>query len=276
VTLTRELVRRFEQHYADSVESLIACSLTLATNPEGYAIYRDGPIRAVASTNPRAGWATDAWGVTGQPADAVNRLVAFFNTRAVPARLRIVPDGFTREQADTLSALGLRPVRFHTILWSSLPIVTEQSETADIREVTTLAEMDPHIDIQLGAYGVAPEIIERLRPLRRTWLGSTGRRFYLGFIDGHPVAEAALYWRDDLAYLESAGTLPAYRRRGLQGALIRRRVADAAKLGCRVIFGGADFENVSRTNQMACGLAVAYTAMVWEQRAEAMPATPAR
>ena len=40
-----------------------------------------------------------------------------------------------------------------------------------------------------------------------------------------------------------------------------------------MIFGGADFENESRTNQMACGLTVAYTATVWEQRREAMPIT---
>ena len=269
VRLTRELVRRFEQHYADSVESLIRCSLAVPANPEGYAIYRDDPIRAVASTNPRAGWATDAWGVTGQPAAAVEKLVAFFAAHGVRARLRIVPDGFTREQSDTLGALGLRPVRFHTILWSPLSSATEPPASIDIREVSTVAEMDPHIDIQLSVYGVPPDVIDRLRPLRRTWLGSTGRRFYLAYVDGHPAAQAILYRRDDLAYLESAATLPAYRGRGLQRALIQRRIADATRLGCGVIFGGADFENVSRLNQMACGLGVAYTATVWERHDKA-------
>jgi hypothetical protein len=69
-------------------------------------------------------------------------------------------------------------------------------------------------------------------------------------------------------YLESAGTLAAYRHRGLQRALIGRRVADATKLGGRFISGGADFENRSRTNQMAGGLAVACTAALWIQRPE--------
>ena len=88
--------------------------------------------------------------------------------------------------------------------------------------------------------------------------------------DGHPAARAILHWREEIAYLESAGTLTAYRGRGLQRALIRRRIADATKLGCRVMIGGADFENESRTNQMACGLTVAYLAAVWTQRADAM------
>jgi len=38
-----------------------------------------------------------------------------------------------------------------------------------------------------------------------------------------------------------------------------------------LICGGADFENDSRTNQMAGGLSVAYTAAIWRQRPDAMP-----
>ena len=91
-------------------------------------------------------------------------------------------------------------------------------------------------------------------------------------MDGRPAAQAILHWREDIAYLESAGTLTAYRRRGLQRALIRRRIADATKLGCRVIIGGADFENESRTNRIACGLTVAYLAAVWAQRQSSVTA----
>jgi GNAT superfamily N-acetyltransferase len=268
VVLTLDLVRRFEQHLAGAVESLLRHSLRVPGNPEGYALHREGAVLATLSTNPRAGWATQTYGATGQPAGAVRRAVAFFAAHGVPARVRVVPDAFTPEQADVLAALGLRHVGFHTMLWSPLPPTVEAAAPADIHEVSTPVEMDAHIDIQLGAYGVPPEVVDRLRPLRRTWLGSSGRRFYLAYVEGRPAAQAILHWRDDLAYLESAGTLPAYRRRGLQRALIGRRIADATKLGCRLIIGGADFENESRTNQMACGLAVAYTAALWVQHRE--------
>jgi GNAT superfamily N-acetyltransferase len=266
VSLTLELVGRFERHLAEAVESLLTHSLTVPGNPEGYALLREGPVLATLSANPRAGWAIQTYGLGGQPAEVVRRVVAFFNRHGVPARVRAIPGAFTAEQADVLTGLGLRHVGFHTILWAPLPLAAPIQATADIREVTTLEQMDAHIDIQLAAYGVPPEIIDRLRPLRRTWLGSAGRRLYLAYVDGRPAAQASLHWRDGLAYLESAGTLPAYRRRGLQRALIRRRLADAAALGCTAVFGGADFENESRTNQAACGLAVAYTAALWAQR----------
>jgi hypothetical protein len=79
VPLTLELVRRFEQHLAGAVESLLTHSLQVSGNPEGYALFREGPILATLSTNPRAGWAT--------------------------------------QQADVRGGLGLRHAGFHTILW---------------------------------------------------------------------------------------------------------------------------------------------------------------
>jgi hypothetical protein len=272
VVLTLELVERFERHLAVAVESLLTHSLTVPGNPEGYALFREGPVLATLSANPRAGWATQTYGLGGQPAEVVRGVIEFFNRHGVPARVRVVPGAFDAAQADVLTGLGLRHVGFHTILWSPLPVPERARPDADIREVTTLEAMDAHIDIQLAAYGIPQTIIERLRPLRRTWLGSSGRRLYLAYVDGRPAAQASLHWRDGLAYLESAGTLPAFRRRGLQRALIQRRLADAAALGCTLVFGGADFENESRTNQAACGLSVAYTAALWQQRPDVVAA----
>ena len=264
--LTGDLVRRFEGHMAEAVESLLTASLQVPGNPEGYALFREREILATLSTNPRAGWATQTYGLTGQPDDVVRRVVDFYAKHHVAACVRIVPDGFTAAQGDLLSELGLRHVEFHAIVWSPLPLPVAPP-SVDIREVTTLSGMDAHIDIQLGAYGVPPNVIDLLRPLRRTWLGTPGRRLYLAHVDGHPAAQAMLHWSGEVAYLEGAGTVPSFRRRGLQLALIQRRIADAMALGCRLIFGGAEFASQSLANQMACGLSPAYTAARWRQRA---------
>jgi hypothetical protein len=264
--LTAELIGRFEQHIGEGVESLLTRSLAVPGNLEGYALYRDGPIRASLSTNPHARWATQTYGLTGCSADAVTRLVDFFEAHRVPACARIVPPGFTAEQADALSARGLRQTAFHATAWAPLPLPAVPAPDVDIREVATEAEMDTHIDFQLAAWDAPPPVIDYLRPLRRTWLGLEGRRFYLAYVDGTPAAQAILSWRDDIGYLEHAGTLPQFRRRGLQLALVRRRIADATALGCRVIFGGADFGSQSLANQIACGLSVAYLAARWTQR----------
>ncbi len=263
--LTQELLHRFENHFADHLESLMRASLAEAGNREGYAFHRDGAIRATCSSNPHAGWATCAYHLNQQPPDAVRRCIGFFEQQNVPAKARIVPDGFDSRQADVLAALGMRHVGFHAILWSPLTMPIPINSSIDIRVAVSEEQIDSHIDIQLGAVNVPKEAIDWLRPLRRRWRDVPRLTFYLAYVDGVPAAQAMLSWEDDLAYLAYAGTLPQFRNRGLQSALIRRRLADARDLGCKIVFGGSDFENNSRTNQMACGLHVAYTAAMWSQ-----------
>jgi GNAT superfamily N-acetyltransferase len=264
--LTRELARRFEDHLADNFEDLMRASLAEPGNLEGYAFYRNGTIRATCAKNPHAAWATCAYHLNQQPAEAVQHAIGFFRENNVPAKARIIPDGFSPAQADVFTELGLRHIGFHTILWTPLEDAVKIDAGIDIREATTPEQIDAHIDIQLAAYHVPREAIDHLRPLRRHWWTIPHLKFYLAYSGEIPTAQAILDCRDGNAYLASAGTLPDWRQRGFQSALIRRRLADARAMGCRVAFGGADFESNSRTNQMACGLQVAYTAAWWCQR----------
>jgi GNAT superfamily N-acetyltransferase len=63
-------------------------------------------------------------------------------------------------------------------------------------------------------------------------LGGMAYNRYLARIDGLAVGEAALHVDDRLALLAGSGTLPAYRGRGVQKALVQRRLHDAHEAGC--------------------------------------------
>jgi GNAT superfamily N-acetyltransferase len=65
-------------------------------------------------------------------------------------------------------------------------------------------------------------------------MDSAGTRRYLALIDGVPVGTGAVRMADGTAYLAGAATLPAYRRRGVQTALIATRLAEAIATGCDI------------------------------------------
>lgn len=75
-----------------------------------------------------------------------------------------------------------------------------------------------------------PPLVERL--LMRT-VGTPGWHHYLAWDRDEPVACGAFRVVGPFAYLGPAATLPAWRGRGLQSALIARRLRDAAAAGCR-------------------------------------------
>ena len=80
------------------------------------------------------------------------------------------------------------------------------------------------------SYGL-PEAIEPAiaRAPRGGW------QCWLALDDDEPVAAAALYAADGVAYLGLAGTLPEHRGKGAQSALLAVRIRRAAELGCHLV-----------------------------------------
>jgi hypothetical protein len=59
-----------------------------------------------------------------------------------------------------------------------------------------------------------------------------GWHVYLSFDGGQPAGGGAIRIHEGVAWLDWAATLPEFRRRGSQGAVITRRVSDGIALGC--------------------------------------------
>jgi GNAT superfamily N-acetyltransferase len=108
------------------------------------------------------------------------------------------------------------------------PLVDTQLE---IREVQNNEEADNFGYIITKSFEWPDE-------MKHWFAGLAGRKCwktYLAFDNDIPVATASLYVKDDCGWLSFASTLPGYRGKGAQSALIARRIEDAAELGCKVL-----------------------------------------
>lgn len=72
-------------------------------------------------------------------------------------------------------------------------------------------------------------------------------------VDGEPVAAGGMRLHGGVAHLCGAATLPAFRRRGLQSALITARLAHAAELGCELVVAVTQPGSKSQQNMHAAG-----------------------
>lgn len=90
-------------------------------------------------------------------------------------------------------------------------------------------------------------------------LGLENAVAWLGFVGGEAVAAGAMNHRDKLALLFADSTKRKFRGQGLHLALIRARLAYAAKLGCDLATASTAPGSASQRNYERAGLRVVYT-----------------
>ena len=105
------------------------------------------------------------------------------------------------------------------------------------------ADVPMLVEVMVGGFahpdagGVGGDAVPPPEEIRRWFLvtmGVPGFRGYLARVDGDVVGGAALRLDDGVAQFSGAATLPAFRRRGVQTALLRARLTDASRAGCDV------------------------------------------
>lgn len=114
----------------------------------------------------------------------------------------------------------------------------------------------------LEAYELPTQALALRRMFAREHATAGLRRYFVA-VDGVPAAAAALYLHDGTALFTGAATLPAFRRRGCQSALIARRLADAAADADLVVTTAAAGSD-SHQNLAHHGFATAHRRTLWE------------
>jgi GNAT superfamily N-acetyltransferase len=88
-----------------------------------------------------------------------------------------------------------------------------------------------------------------------------GRR-YLAVLDGVPAGGGSMRITDGIAQLTGAATAPAFRRRGIQSALLATRLADATAAGCDIAIITVQPGSKSQQNAQRRGFDLLYNRAV--------------
>jgi hypothetical protein len=205
-------------------------------------------------------------GMFAPPTDgALDEIESFFSSRGAdtmhetcplgdPALLRILPDR------------GYRPIEQSTVLYQALSTTTH----ADSR-------MEPHVHVRtteadesllwamVGSrgWGDTPELAQFMLEFGRIYARAERMVCFIAEWNGEPAAAAALSIQNGVAILAGASTIPEFRCRGLQAALLRARLAHGARIGCDLAMMAALPGSGSQRNAERRGFRIAYTRTKW-------------
>ena len=240
----------------------------LPGNPVGAAIRElgGGAVALMAEHFPNPNFNKVA-GLRASQVGEIEPLLRWYRDHGARARFELLPRQDHAELGRELSRLGLYPSEFHTALVRDTSPAAPALASDTVERVADAAGLDDFLDAYIAGWKIADGAGFK-RNVRTGWLERThsGWSFYLARIDGRPAASAILYVADGVGYLADASCDPAFRRRGLQAALLARRIADARGVGAQFVCSGAAFLSTSHRNMERAGMRILFNRSIWTER----------
>lgn len=241
---------------------------SLPGNPVGITFRRIGGtavgLMAKHFPNPNFNKIT---GLSAGQEGEIEGLLAWCRDNGVKPRFEIAPRSADSVLCRELARLGFFVSDFHTSLIRDASPMPAVARSRDVEEVTTREGLEEFLDAYCAGWAI-PDGEGFKRNVRPHWLGREGWRLYLAREAGRPAASAVLYIRNKVAYLADASCDPAYRRRGLQLALLQRRISEAVAAGVDFICSGAAFQSGSHRNMERAGMRVQFVRSIWTERGD--------
>jgi ribosomal protein S18 acetylase RimI-like enzyme len=170
-----------------------------------------------------------------------------------------------------LSGRGYRVDSFEHVLVQPLPgpvvavapdVVIERVR-ADTLEAWLAASLAGFGNLDGSVPARQPRQSDVLAGIFRDFAHTDGLVNYLAYVDGAVAGAAGARFDDDrLVYLVGASTVPAYRRRGVQRAVLAARLAEAAAAGCELAVVTTAPGSQSQANAMRAGFTLGYARAV--------------
>jgi GNAT superfamily N-acetyltransferase len=192
----------------------------------------------------------------------LDRIEQFYRSRGAPAQLDICPFN-APELLGMLQERGYAMAELNNVLYCRLQRVQDPAPLPSGVEIRPAARQEAEIFSNIVARsfhddGAIPDgFADLFMPLFHIPTAIT----FLASVEGEPVAGGAglLIGDHGVVALSGAGTLPAFRKRGLQTALLQRRKAAAASSGCEFAVIVTQGGTISQRNAERLGFRVAYS-----------------
>ncbi|WP_226682978.1 GNAT family N-acetyltransferase [Sutcliffiella horikoshii] len=266
--LTKDLMKIVELSEIDVLEDRLIRVASLHENAMGVELKRFGNAMAFSVKNIPGPSFNTVKGISGENIDDLDEILEFYTSRGILARFEVTPGNASIDLFRKLSTLGFFQCGFHTALYS--PLSTEErvmgdADTSVQIEEINLENFDIFGELYTRGFGMPAAFKDFVTANNKVLAESDNWTFYLASVGGAAAGIGVLYVKNDVATLAASATVPEFRNKGVQTALIQKRMKQAADEGCRYLVGQAAFGSVSQKNMERAGLKVAYTNAIWEK-----------
>ncbi|HYF62754.1 MAG TPA: GNAT family N-acetyltransferase [Herpetosiphonaceae bacterium] len=230
----------------------------------GFRSLRRGPTVAILARR----WPDSPGGVPFNrvfdyrpPAETDDPLLA----AAGDAVVELMPGDHADHAAERLRAAGYAPA--WSIPWLYLPLDAAPAAGSGAIERLDPGNLAEFAATWLAAFESADDELGTRQAFVRFGFAAAGFACFLARVDGRPAAVGVMRMDGDSALVDGAATMPEYRGRGLQKALLAARLAYAREQGARVAFSRTGAGSISQANMLKLGLRPLVESVAWRRPA---------
>lgn len=197
----------------------------------------------------------------------MDKIEAFFKQHDAPVFHEVSPLAGVSITA-LLNERGYQPLELSSVLYQ--PINDKSafelpSDSPVTTRIISRSETDLWAQTSAGGWrSEMPEAADFIFGLGQVSAQCKGALPFLAEIDDKPAAAGILFIYEDIALLGGASTLPEFRRKGAQNALLNSRLRYAAEQGCKIAMMAALPGSQSQRNAEKNNFRIAYTRTKWQ------------
>lgn len=268
--VSEELINEIEQSEINYMWDRMLAIQQKSGNPEAVELQRIGEAACYFSAG--MPWPTfnTIKGCRSADIDRIDDMMKFFTNQGGRPQFEIVPGMVDAPFLKRLSERGMYPSGHHTSMYiGTEPDAYTEDRLDDQRiRVAELQEDDFEIyaTIHCKGTGLPDSGIPHVAMNNRILYHRPGWKFYVAYVDQQPAAAGVMHMHNRIASFTFAATLPEYRRLGLQSRLLKHRIAEAAKHGCRLAVSQCAFLSPSHRNMERVGMKMGYVRTTWTSK----------
>jgi GNAT superfamily N-acetyltransferase len=263
--LSLELAREIEMAEAQAAAACAEKLVTAQGGDAGVVVSVAGGYAVYCGANSPVTQAVGL-GMNGAvSSDEFNRLEEFYFSRKEPVRVETCP------MADGSLIEHYRERGYYVSEFSNVMVrPVEKAATAALPsgiEIQKAAEGEIDLWTLTVAQGFAEHfpVTQEILSVMRLFASGKNTECYFARVDGKIAGGATLALRGRIAGLFGASTLPQFRNRGVQTALVQARLQRAAEQGCELAMSLAVPGSASQRNITRQGFRTLYTRVKFER-----------
>ena len=264
--MTAERCEALERSEIEGMKDRMAAIRERPGNPEGVEVETFGGAVALYAKTMSWPQFNTVKGISERDIPFLDEIVRYYEERGRQPQFEITPGSGTRTLFRALHDRGFAQSGFHATLYRSSPFGVDpgegRNEGVRVRELA-IEDATLYATIHCRGTGLGDEGIDPVRRNNEVLMGREGWRFFAAETEEGTGAVGVLFIKDRMATLAFATTLPAFRGRGMQSALLRGRIAAATAAGCELVVGQAAFASQSYRNMERAGMTLGYTRATW-------------